>query len=111
MTFAAPGAGLLAFGGVAPASERQDAAKTQEALTVIAATIALVCLSLSLLTFINHWLLLTLVPALALAHWSHAHEHMETPAEFRYINLGVLIGGYLWFVIWLLMLVITLVHR
>jgi serine/threonine protein kinase len=81
-------------------------AQTEEALAVIAAVLAVVCASLSLVGLVHRWMLLFAVPALFLAWWSLQHQKPTTPPEITRIAMGTLIATLAWaairFLFWLL---------
>lgn len=96
------GAAQLALHGWPPTPQwRQDMANAREAAAVIAATLALVCLSFSLLALFNHWMLLALIPALALGYWTLSSQHTDMPTEFRRVATWTLIISSAWLILWL----------
>jgi hypothetical protein len=74
-------------------------AQTEEALAVIAAVLAVVCASLSLVGLMHRWMLLFAVPALFFAWWSLQHQKPTTPPEITKIATGTLIATLAWAVI------------
>lgn len=85
----------------------QIPAQAEEALAVIAAVLAVVCASLSLVGILHRWMLVFAAPALILAVWSLQHQKPTTPPEITKIAQGTLIATLAWavirFVFWLLL--------
>lgn len=81
-----------AWGGQVPA-------QAEEALAVIAAVLAVVCASLSLVGILHRWMLLFAAPALFLSWWSLQHQKPTTPPEITKIAMGTLIATLVWAVI------------
>ena len=80
--------------------------QTEEALATIAAVLAVVCASLSLVGIMHKWMLVFAAPALVLAWWSLQHQKPTTPPEITRIAQGTLIATIVWaavrFLFWML---------
>ncbi|HEV8193050.1 MAG TPA: protein kinase [Ktedonobacterales bacterium] len=83
---------------IIPSSER-------EAWASIFALLAVVCSALSLTGAFMRGMLVFLVPALILGHWSLAQQKDRPPQEFRWLAMAALVLSYLWLAICLLALV------
>lgn len=103
---ALPGAGAQAHKWLVSPFGGQIPTQTEEALAVIAAVLAVVCASLSLVGLLHRWMLVFAAPALFLAWWSLQHQKPTTPPEITKIAMGTLIATIAWAVIrftfWLL---------
>jgi 4-hydroxybenzoate polyprenyltransferase len=77
----------------------------REAWASIFALIAVVCAALSLTGAFVRGMLIFLLPALILAHWSLAQQKDRPPQEFRWLAMAALVLSYLWLAICLLALV------
>lgn len=77
------------------------AAAPDEALVMLAAILALVSVSLSLLAIFSGWLLIFCLPAMALGAWSLLHHRPSAPAEYRKLALAAIILGGGWLIVYL----------
>jgi serine/threonine protein kinase len=83
---------------IIPSSER-------EAWASIFALIAVVCAALSLTGAFARGMLIFLLPALILGHWSLTQQKDRPPQEFRWLAVAALMLSYLWLAICLLALI------
>ena len=83
---------------IVPSTER-------EAWSSIFALIAVVCAALSLTGAFTRGMLVFLLPALILGHWSLAQQKDRPPQEFRWLAMAALVLSYLWLAIFLLALI------
>ncbi|HLZ23542.1 MAG TPA: protein kinase [Ktedonobacterales bacterium] len=94
-----------AIGWLAQPFGDRTPAQAEESLAVIAAVLAVVCASLSLVGLLHRWMLVFTAPALFLAWWSLQHQKPTTPPEITKIAVGTLIATVAWvvirFVFWL----------
>jgi hypothetical protein len=80
----------------------QLAGDPEEARTVVATILAVVCISLSFVALLAGWMLIFAAPALVLAGWSWRRNHAGMPAELRAVAPSALLLGALWPAMWLL---------
>jgi hypothetical protein len=73
----------------------------EEARTVVATILAVVCVSLSFLALIAGWTIVFAAPGAALAGWSWYREHEDMPPELRVIAPSALLLATLWPSIWI----------
>ena len=83
------------------------AAAPEEALVMLAAILALVSVSLSLLAIFSPWMLIFCVPAMALGAWSLLHHQPTAPQEFRKLALAAIILGGGWLLVYLFIWLIS----
>ena len=76
-------------------------AAPEEALVMLSAILALVCVSLGLLAIFAGWLLVFTVPAMALGAWSLLHHRPSAPAEYRKLALAAVLLGGGWLLVYL----------
>lgn len=83
------------------------AATTEEALVMLAAILALVSVSLSLLAIFSGWFLIFCVPAMALGTWSLLHHQPTAPPEFRKLAIAAILLGGSWLLVYLFIWLIS----
>lgn len=84
-------------------------ATQQEAQVSLAATLALVCVVLSLTAPFNPLMLAFAAPGLGLGVWSAVHlGDTNAPREFHWLSIGALILGSLWLLVLILHFALTL---
>ena len=76
-------------------------AAPDEALVMLAAILALVSVSLSLLAIFSGWFLIFCVPAMGLGAWSLLHHRPTAPTEYRKLALAAIILGGGWLIVYL----------
>jgi hypothetical protein len=95
-------AGVSKLRGFAYRTSVQLAGDPEEARTVVATILAVVCMSLSFVALLAGWMLIFAAAALSLAGWSWRRNHAGMPAELRAVAPSVLLLGALWPTMWLL---------
>jgi len=91
---------------------RFAATVADEAFVLIATVLAVNCIALSLLALFSPWMLLFVLPALALAGWSVRRRAIAALPEFRKIAVASFALASIWPVVWgTALLVSTSAHR
>ncbi len=107
--FAAAPPALWRTPGWLTALDEAPPATQQEAQVSLAATLALVCVVLSLTAPFNPLMLAFALPGLGLGVWSAVHlGDTNAPREFHWLSIGALILGSLWLLVLILHFALTL---
>ena len=92
--------------GLPAALRSATSAAPDEALVMLAAILALVSVSLSLLAIFSSWFLLFSLPAMGLGAWSLQGQRPGAPHEYRKLALAAIILGGGWLLVYLFIVLI-----